>query len=68
VPFLASGNLGGRLAVRDGFAVLSEQMQTSIPGLFMTSMMAAHDMGPFFAFTVSARTAARVIGAAVGRV
>ena len=41
-------------------------MQTSAPGLFATSMMATQDFGPFFAFTVSARTSARLIGAAVG--
>lgn len=68
VPFLAQGNLGARIAVHGGFPVLDDQMQTTVPGLYATSMMAMQDMGPFFAFTVSARTSARVIGAAVGRV
>lgn len=67
VPFLANGGLLGRLAIRNGFPVLDEHMQTSVPGLFGTSMMAAQDMGPFFAFTVAARTSARLIGAAVER-
>ena len=66
IPFLANGNLLDRLATRNGFPVLDEQMQTSAPGLFATSMLATHDFGPFFAFTVSARTSARLIGAAVG--
>jgi cation diffusion facilitator CzcD-associated flavoprotein CzcO len=65
VPFLASGDLLGRLTTRNGFPVLDEHMQTSMPGLFATSMMATQDFGPFFAFTVSARTSARLIGAAV---
>jgi cation diffusion facilitator CzcD-associated flavoprotein CzcO len=66
VPFLAKGDLLSRLATRNGFPVLSEHMETSVPGLFATSMMATQDFGPFFAFTVSARTSARLIGAAVG--
>jgi FAD-dependent urate hydroxylase len=66
VPFLADGDLFGRVATRNGFPVLDERMQTSVPGLFATSMMATQDFGPFFAFTVSARTSARLIGAAVG--
>jgi hypothetical protein len=31
----------------------------------MTSMAANQDFGPFFAFTVSTRTSAKLIGAAV---
>jgi hypothetical protein len=36
-------------------------------GSFATSMMATQDFGPFFGFTVSARTSARILGAAVER-
>lgn len=64
VPFLAG--LLGQLAVRDGFPVLDEHFQTSIPGLFITSMPATRDFGPFFAFTISVRTSARLIGQALG--
>src|SRR5262249_49624534 len=66
VPFLASGNLLPRLATREGFPVLDEHFQTSVPGLYATSLMAAQDFGSFFGFTVSARTSARVIAAALG--
>jgi hypothetical protein len=63
VPFL-SGLLDG-LAIEDGFPVLDEHFQTSIPGLYITSMPATRDFGPFFAFTVSVRTSARLIGRAL---
>jgi thioredoxin reductase len=63
VPFL-SGLLEPP-AVEDGFPVLDEHFQTSIPGLYITSMPATRDFGPFFAFTVSVRTSARLIGRAL---
>lgn len=67
VPFLANGDLLRRLAIWNGFPILDDHMQTNVPGLFATSMMATQALGPFFAFTVAARTSARLIGAAVER-
>ena len=65
IPFLAKGNVLADLAVRNGFPVLDERFQTSVPGLFITSMPATQDFGPFFGFTVSVRVSARIICAAV---
>jgi thioredoxin reductase len=65
VPFLANGNVLPRLATRNGFPVLDEHFQTNIPGLFITSMAAGQDFGPFFGFTISVRTSARLIGQAL---
>lgn len=65
VPFLAAGNIGEQLATRNGFPVLDEQFQTNLPGLFITSLAAGQDFGPFFGFTISVRTSARVIGTAI---
>ena len=65
VPFLASGNLFNRLATNNGAPMLDVRLQTNIPGLFMTSMAATADFGPFFAFTVSARASAQLIGGAL---
>jgi len=62
VPLLAAGNILQKLNSRDGFPILDDQFQTNIPGLFATSMMATLDFGSFFAFTVSARAAAGIIG------
>ena len=65
VPLLARGNILARLEVRNGFPVLDEHFRSNVPGLFFTSMCATQDFGPFFAFTVSARASAAVIGAAL---
>lgn len=65
VPLLAAGNLLPRLALHDGYPRLDEHFQTNIPGLFVTSMPAVQDFGLFFAFTISVRTSARLIGPAV---
>jgi cation diffusion facilitator CzcD-associated flavoprotein CzcO len=65
VPFLAQGNMIPRLAVQNGFPVLDAHFQTNIPGLFITSMPATQDFGPFFAFTVSVRTSAKLIGQSI---
>lgn len=67
VPLLSRGNILGQLATRNGFPVLDTHFQTSIPNLFMTSMMATQDFGSFFAFTVSVRSAAKLIGQALQR-
>jgi thioredoxin reductase len=67
VPFLARGNILATLATQNGYPILDEHFQTNIPGLFITSMPAAQDFGPFFAFTVSVRTSAKLIGQAIVR-
>ena len=65
VPLLAAGDLLARIETRDGFPVLDTSLQTSIPGLYMTSLPAARDFGLFFAFTSSVRASARIIGRAL---
>jgi thioredoxin reductase len=65
VPFLAQSNLLSKLTTRNGYAVLDEHFQTNIPGLFITSMGATQDFGSFFAFTVSVRISAKLIGKAI---
>jgi thioredoxin reductase len=65
LPILSSGNILDQLATRNGFPVLDDHFQTSIKGLFITSMPATQDFGPFFAFTISARVSARLICAAL---
>ena len=68
VPFLSAGDLLAAIETRNGFPVLDEGFQTSVPGLYMTSMPAMQDFGPFFGFTGAVRTSARLIGDAVKRV
>jgi FAD-dependent urate hydroxylase len=61
VPMLANGNLLSRIECQDGLPVLDEMMQCSVSGLYLTSMLAVGSFGPFFAFTVAARTSAALI-------
>ena len=61
LPYLAAGNLLEELETRNGFPVLDDHFETSVPGLFITSMPATQDFGPFFGFTVSVRTSAKLI-------
>lgn len=53
------------LAHRDGVPDLDDGFQTSVPGLYLTSMPAAGHFGPFFGFTIGTRMSAAVITRAV---
>jgi thioredoxin reductase len=48
VPYLAG--IVDDLDLADGFPVLDEHFQTSLPGLFVTGFPATRDFGPFFGF------------------
>lgn len=61
LPYLTNGNILNRLESRDGFPVLDDHFETSIPGLFITSMPAVQDFGPYFGFTISVRASAQLI-------
>ena len=65
VPLLAAGNLLDRVQCRDGFPVLDNFLQTTVPGLFVTSLPAARDFGLFFAFTAAVRASASIVGGAL---
>ncbi len=65
VPFLREGNVLSKLAIQNNYPVLDEHFQTNLPGLFITSMPAAQDFGPFFGFTIAVRTSAKLIGKAL---
>lgn len=67
VPFLAAGNVLEEMETSEGHPVLDATLESSVPGLYVTSMMATRDFGSFFAFTVSARSAARMIVDAIVR-
>ncbi len=62
VPFLTAGNLLSLVETSHDCPTLDDCMQSSVSGLYFTSLLATHDFGPFFAFTVSARAAATLIG------
>jgi hypothetical protein len=45
----------------DGVPDLDDGFQTSVPGLYLTSLPAAGHFGPFFGFTIGTRMSATVI-------
>jgi cation diffusion facilitator CzcD-associated flavoprotein CzcO len=65
VPVLSSGNILKQLETRNGFPVLDDHLQTSVSGLFITSMPAMQDFGPFFGFTIAVRVSAKLICEAI---
>lgn len=67
LPLLSGGNLIEQLETRNGFPVLDDHFETSVPGLFITSMPAMQDFGPFFGFTNSVRTSAQLICRRIAR-
>src|SRR3712207_9479337 len=48
IPYLSG--IIDRLQLADGFPVLDEHFQSSLPGLFTTGFLATRDFGPFFGF------------------
>ena len=58
---MLSPDLQAALTVKDGFPVLDSQLQSSIPGMFITSLPASGDFGPFFGFTVAVKASAKII-------
>jgi cation diffusion facilitator CzcD-associated flavoprotein CzcO len=48
VPYLAG--VVDEMDLADGFPVLDEHFQSSVPGLFVTGFPATRDFGPFFGF------------------
>jgi cation diffusion facilitator CzcD-associated flavoprotein CzcO len=46
---------------RNGFPVLDESFQTSLPGLYVTGFSATQDFGPFFGFVLGSPAAATLI-------
>jgi thioredoxin reductase len=64
VPYLAATGLD----LADGFPVLDEDFQTSVPGLYIPGFPSTRDFGPFFGFVAGATTTAAIIGAALARI
>ena len=62
IPFLNSGGILEKLNIKNGYPELDINLQTNIPGLYVTSMAATQDFGLFFGFTVSVNTSAKIIG------
>jgi thioredoxin reductase len=62
IPMLTADNLADQIQTKNGFPVLDEGFQSSVPNLYFTGFAAAQDFGPFFGFTAAVRTSALIIG------
>jgi cation diffusion facilitator CzcD-associated flavoprotein CzcO len=59
VPYL--GDVLDQIEIVDGFPVLDEAFQTSLPGVYLPGFAATRDFGPFFGFTKGCPTAAALV-------
>lgn len=59
VPYLVG--VLDRIQVADGFPVLDETFQTSLPGLYLPGFTGTRDFGPFFGFTKGCPAAAELV-------
>jgi cation diffusion facilitator CzcD-associated flavoprotein CzcO len=59
VPYLA--DVLDRIELADGFPVLDDNFQTSLPGLFVPGFAGTRDFGPFFGFTKGCPAAATLV-------
>ena len=60
VPYLSPTDIVPRLRVADGYPVLDDDAQSSVPGLYFTGPVATRDFGPFWGFVVGTPAAARI--------
>jgi cation diffusion facilitator CzcD-associated flavoprotein CzcO len=60
VPYLHA-SLVSDLELRNGFPVLDESFQSTIPGLFFPSWPSTQDFGPFFGFVAGVPAAATMV-------
>ncbi len=62
VPYLSKATILSHLKVHGGYPILNEDFQTSVPGLFLTGLVASQDFGPFYGFVRGCPSAAKIIG------
>ena len=58
VPYL--GGVMDRVSLTEGFPDLTEGLETSLAGLYMTGFASTRDFGPFYGFTKGCPSAARI--------
>jgi cation diffusion facilitator CzcD-associated flavoprotein CzcO len=59
VPYLAG--VRDSIEVADGFPLLDETFQTTLPGLYLPGFTSTRDFGPFFGFTKGCPAAAAIV-------
>ncbi len=61
LALVSSKSVAARLRIVDGFPVLDDAMQSTVPGLYFTGLAATRDLGPLFGFVRGCTAAARLI-------
>jgi hypothetical protein len=67
VNYLAGEIESGQLRVNEGFPVLDEDFQTTLPGLYIVGQPAVPYFGPFFAFIRGCTASAKIVVAGLQR-
>jgi thioredoxin reductase len=62
VSLLGNESIQKKMKTLHGYPMLDDHFQSSISGLFFTSIPATQDFGPFFAFTVSVASSTKIVG------
>ena len=67
VEYLADEVVSDKLKSKDGFPVLDEDFQTSLPGLYIVGQASIPYFGPFFGFVRGAIASAKIVVASMER-
>ena len=62
VPYLSKATIMPQLKTSNGYPVLDEYFQSTVPGLYITGVAAKQDFGPVYAFVRGCPSSARIIG------
>jgi NADPH-dependent 2,4-dienoyl-CoA reductase/sulfur reductase-like enzyme len=65
LPLLSHPSLLPQIALAEGYPLLDERLQASLPGLFFPGLAATRDFRPFFGFVRGCPVAARLIVEAI---
>jgi FAD-dependent urate hydroxylase len=65
VNYLAKDVASGELGVNDGFPILDEDFQTTMPGLYIVGQASTRHFGPFFGFVRGCIASARIVVASL---
>lgn len=62
VPYFSKFTILPQLKAADGFPILDEDFQSTVPGLYISGFAAKRDFGPFYGFVRGCPSAAIIIG------
>jgi lysine/ornithine N-monooxygenase len=60
-PLISDQSIVSRMQIVDGYPVLDESFQSTLPGLYLVGLTSTRDFGPFFGFVRGCTAAARLL-------